>query len=293
MKQKIFALAYRLFIISVIIGIGVITAAPIRPLIPQPLGTGDSPTFAGLTSNGTITINSPNGGSSLTTGLYLKNAASADDAGIAIDFDVTPSDNVQARISAFRTNAAADSSSALAFYTNTPAGTLTERVRIDTNGNVGIGTVSPSEKLSVSGIVSATGGFTVDTTSAGNRMILPETNKFRFNIPNDGATTFSFTKTGPTYLMTILNTGNVGIGTTSFGTNAAGVLAIANGTAPTTGVADAIQLFSTDLSAGNTILGIYTEGTGIVGTGTPTADRTIAININGTVYYLIASTSAI
>ena len=47
-----------------------------------------------------------------------------------------------------------------------------------------------------------------------------------------------------------------------------------------------------DLSAGNTILDINTEGTAIVGSGTPTADRTVAIRVNGEVIYLIGSTVA-
>lgn len=53
-----------------------------------------------------------------------------------------------------------------------------------------------------------------------------------------------------------------------------------------------IHLSGIDLSAGNTILRLDTEGTGILGVGTPTQDTTVAININGTVYYLLASTSA-
>ena len=55
---------------------------------------------------------------------------------------------------------------------------------------------------------------------------------------------------------------------------------------------DKLVVSAVDLSAGNTILSINTEGTGVVGSGTPTADRTVAVEINGTVYYLIASTSA-
>ena len=39
----------------------------------------------------------------------------------------------------------------LQFFTKTTGGTATERVRVDTSGNVGIGTTSPSQKLEVSG----------------------------------------------------------------------------------------------------------------------------------------------
>ena len=43
--------------------------------------------------------------------------------------------------------------------------------------------------------------------------------------------------------------GNVGIGTSTFGTNAATVLAIANGTVPTTSPANSVQLYSEDVAA--------------------------------------------
>jgi hypothetical protein len=43
-----------------------------------------------------------------------------------------------------------------------------------------------------------------------------------------------------------INTGNLGIGTTAFGSNAAKVLAIANGTAPTSSITDGIQLYAID-----------------------------------------------
>lgn len=42
--------------------------------------------------------------------------------------------------------------------------------------------------------------------------------------------------------------GNIGIGTSTFGTNAATVLAIANGTAPTTAVANSFQMWSADIN---------------------------------------------
>ena len=56
--------------------------------------------------------------------------------------------------------------------------------------------------------------------------------------------------------------------------------------------ADKVVISAIDLSAGNTILDINTEGTGVEGSGTPTADKTIAIRVNGNVRYLLASTVA-
>ena len=86
--------------------------------------------------------------------------------------------------------------------------------------------------------------------------------------------------------------GNLGLGTTSFGTSAATVLGIRTGTAPSTGPADTIQIYSTDLSAGNTMLSIFTEGTPVNANTTAAATHRIAIRINGTVYYLLANTVA-
>ncbi len=48
---------------------------------------------------------------------------------------------------------------------------------------------------------------------------------------------------------TLYNNGNVGIGTTSFGTSADKVLAIGNGTAPTSSIANGVQLYAEDVSA--------------------------------------------
>ncbi len=85
---------------------------------------------------------------------------------------------------------------------------------------------------------------------------------------------------------------NVNVGTTVYPASATNTLSLFNGTAPSSGSADHTILYSSDLTGGNTIPSIYTEGAGIVGTGTPTQDRTVAVRINGTVYYLNASTSA-
>lgn len=66
---------------------------------------------------------------------------------------------------------------------------------------------------------------------------------------------------------------------------------LTNRTAPTAGTADAVKMYSKDLSAGNTMLGIRTEGGGSLGTGTPTANRTVAIEYDGVTLYFLASTS--
>jgi hypothetical protein len=137
--------------------------------------------------------------------------------------------------------------------------------------------------------VRSQGLFVVDGTA-----LLPS---FTFaNDPNTGfwrpaADTIAWSTNGSERLR-ITDTGNLGLGTSTFGTSAATVLAIATGTAPTTGPADTIQIYSTDLTAGNTMLSLYTEGT-IVNTNTTAATtHRIAIRVNGTVYYLLANTAA-
>jgi hypothetical protein len=57
----------------------------------------------------------------------------------------------------------------------------------------------------------------------------------------------------------INSVGNVGIGTSIFGTNSVGELCIANGTAPTALVANAIQIFSVDSSDNAATLGLFLE----------------------------------
>jgi hypothetical protein len=86
----------------------------------------------------------------------------------------------------------------------------------------------------------------------------------------------------------------LGIGTATFGTSARSVIAIANGVAPTTGPADTIQIFSVDRSAGNTIPAVRCEGSGVTNAGitNTTVTNKIAISVNGTIYYLLATTNA-
>ncbi len=97
-----------------------------------------------------------------------------------------------------------------------------------------------------------------------------------------------------TQAMTLDGSGNLGLNTTTFGTGAAGVLSLGTGTAPTTGPADTVQLFSVDRSAGNTIPAVRCEGSGVTNAGitNTTVTHKIAMQVNGTIYYLLATTNA-
>lgn len=114
----------------------------------------------------------------------------------------------------------------LIFGTRGTSGNATERMRIDSSGNVGIGTSSPENKLDVRGIVNC--------TNAGADASLAEVIRFaRSDYPDFYHTIFASTGSGTssehkldfrlntgssntvTSRMTLLGNGNVGIGTTS------------------------------------------------------------------------------
>lgn len=63
---------------------------------------------------------------------------------------------------------------------------------------------------------------------------------------SSGTSTILFSADGTA---SYINSGNFGIGTTSFGTNAAKVISIGNGTAPDDSIADGIQLWAEDVTA--------------------------------------------
>ena len=71
-------------------------------------------------------------------------------------------------------------------------------------------------------------------------------------------------------------------------------IALRNDTQVQTSPVDGIVIDAVDLTSGNTIPRVKTEGTGIktVGTATATLAGTIAIDINGTTVYLMYSAAA-
>ncbi len=81
--------------------------------------------------------------------------------------------------------------------------------------------------------------------------------------------------------------GNFYIGTAAAASNGDDALVISIGSvAPSAGITDAIQIYADDITAGNTSIALYTEGTPISVTTLTGPDHSLAIKVNGTIYYL-------
>jgi len=99
--------------------------------------------------------------------------------------------------------------SSLTFQTNN-----TERMRIDSSGNVGIGTSSPSSKLEVNGTITI--GTGTGTYQAGVLGFSDTNFGFSYRPPRAGAiASHSFQTFNGTRILEITESGNVGIGTSS------------------------------------------------------------------------------
>ena len=181
-------------------------------------------TYGGLSGTTGIKINSSGnvgiGTTSPGAKLDIDNGAVTDvrirgnqtsDARIgAYNFYNTAASDVVAAISADRDGA--NDAAALAFDTQIAGGGMTERMRIDSAGNVGIGTASPTAKLQVSGA----SFFTSDLFTLQNKGIFFNgISDFSSGIAGIDSGTSVRIFAGGSEKVRVKSTGNVGIGTTS------------------------------------------------------------------------------
>jgi len=131
----------------------------------------------------------------------------------------------------------------LIFYT-VPSGStvVTERMRIDPDGNLGIGTVNPTTKLEVNGATMVTGGANLSLKAASNDpgdLIFTDASNVEYSrIYNTagGAALHLSTGSTPTPRLTVTSAGNVGIATTAPSTTLH-----VNGSFRASGVADLLS----------------------------------------------------
>ena len=159
--------------------------------------------------------------------LILRNSSGVDTSSTSITFEVSGGTHgtegaTAAKISALREGGG--TTGALLFHT-TSSGTSAERVRIDSSGNVGIGTTSPSSLLDVSSGTNTDGTdvtITIGGTSANTRQSLitkkiqTSDRALEFYAASGGSSEdIRFFRNNTNETMRIDTIGRVGIGTTS------------------------------------------------------------------------------
>jgi len=210
------------------------------------VGNADATTVNNNNGSGTLVVGVNSGSTGMT---ILSGASSGNQARLTFANATTGAGSYSAQIGYV------SGDNALVIYNAN-----TERMRIDSSGNVGIGTASPANRLDVSD-GQATVKIGSSTTSAGNEpvILLEHAGNNAFQIKGGANLIFS-SDTGTNERMRITTAGDVGIGTTTPGSKLD-----VNG----------------ELRIGNT-----------VNTVSPTSpDRTITMVIGGTTYYIHAKTT--
>ena len=141
-----------------------------------------------------------------------------------------------------------------------------------TQGSVGIGASPSSYALTVGGDVDISGSYRINGTSVLSATAL-----------GSGVVGSSLTSVGTLTSLSVS-------GAATFSST----ISVGNSSTPSSGVADTVQVYAADRSAGNTIPAVYCEGTGVTDAGitNTTVTHKIALSVNGTVYYLLATTNA-
>jgi hypothetical protein len=238
-----------------------IAASPATSATAMGLGTGDAPTFAGLKTTGNvgvgtttpqnklhvsgdfngavqISVDNPNSGNASFAGLLLQ--GQGNNFALRNWGDQVPS---FANVTEFISTAGGSS------FVFAPSNS--ERMRIDSTGNVGIGTTAPSDKLDVVGNINVVGSSARIGFNAGN-MAVKDEGGYKL-----GFQTYNSTSGTITTKMVLDTNGNVGIGTNN---PAAKIEVVGSGTA--------MRVSNSSTGSGSTAiqLGAYTaNATGVYG----------------------------
>jgi hypothetical protein len=142
------------------------------------------------------------------------------------------------------------------YFSTSNAGAPTEKMRITSAGNVGIGTTSPETGLHLYGTSNTASNFTIEQVYSGT------SKKFGFQpVYNDDRLDFWY-NSNATVAMTIKDGGNVGIGTTS-PTGKLNVEAAGNHLHLRANTATAGKYWNFDITANNQLFIINNGGTGM------------------------------
>lgn len=226
--------------------------------LPQDIHTGAGPTFDTLTLTTSLTSPIVQGSTSSAGNLTLKSTSHGTKAKIL-----------------FGTSAYDEVNNFLGLGTTTPGVvTAAGRTYLTISGSTLAGvTEFITQQADASGNAVGIIQFSDINSSAADKRVAAITGNLNGSTANNrGGDLIFYTKadaaSGLVERLRIMRTGNIGIGTSTFGTSAATVLGLFNGTAPSTSPADTIQVYSTDLVAGDAALHVRTETGSIFRFGT-------------------------